>query len=120
MNSYKELKIWQRSFDVANLILPLTVDFPKEHKFGLAAQMNRAAISVPSNIAEGFNRKGTKEYIQFLSIALGSLAELETQILIAQKQSFIPPSNANFLLDECDEIGKMIRSMIKKLKSSSN
>lgn len=113
MKSYKELAVWQRSFTLANAIFKATETFPQQQRFGLAAQMQRAAVSVPSNIAEGFNRKSTKEYIQFLNIALGSLAELETQTLIAQTQNFIKGEK---LLSEMDEIGKMLRVLTQRLK----
>ena len=115
MNGYRDLSVWQRSFAVANQIMAICVDFPKEQRYILSTQIQRSAISVPSNIAEGYNRKSTKEYIQFLSIALGSLAEMETQLLIARQQSFVAAGAANELLAEMDEIGKMLRAMIKKL-----
>jgi four helix bundle protein len=119
MKNYKELMVWQRSFAVANQVLRLSLLYPSEHKFGLAAQICRAAVSVPSNIAEGHARKSTKEYARFLSIALGSLAELETQILISQTQNFIQQSDAESLLQETEEIGKMIQSIRSKILIST-
>ncbi len=102
--------------DVADKIYSLTEVFPKEQRYGLASQMQRCAVSVPSNIAEGYNRKSTKEYIYFLSIALGSLGELETQTMLAIRRKFIVESESPFLLKELDEIGKMLRVMIQKLE----
>ncbi len=115
VQSFKELLVWQRSFDLANLLMSLSASFPKEHRYGLTAQLLRCAVSVPSNIAEGYNRKSTKEYINFLSIAYGSLAELETQILIAIEQSFMNDMQSKELLDEIDQISRMLRSMMQKL-----
>ena len=116
VRDYKDLLIWQRSFAIANNIIPLTAMFPKEHRYGLASQINRCAVSVPSNIAEGYARHSTKEYIRFLRIALGSLAELETQCMITVEQSFISQDTAKIALKEIDEIAKMTHSIIRKLQ----
>src|SRR5574341_119035 len=83
VKSYRDLLVWQKAMLLAKEIYLLTSKFPAEEKFGLTAQMRRAAVSVPSNIAEGHARQGTKEYLQFLSHAGGSLAELDTQTLLA-------------------------------------
>lgn len=119
MKGYKELLVWQRSFALANQLYALTAHFPKSQQFGLVQQIQRAGVSVPSNIAEGANRQSIKEYRHFLSIALGSLGELETQIMIAQAQAFIRSEEAAPVLDELDQIGKMLRSLLKKLASST-
>ncbi|OBQ55403.1 four helix bundle protein [Tamlana sp. s12] len=86
--NHKDLDVWKKSVDLVELIYDLTAKFPKEEKFGLVSQMRRAAVSVPSNIAEGAARKGDKELVQFLMIVLGSLAELETQYLISVRLKF--------------------------------
>ena len=83
MNSYQDLEVWKKSIDFVEQIYRLVKQLPKEETYALSDQMRRAAVSIPSNIAEGANRKTTKEYIQFLYIALGSAAELETQLIIA-------------------------------------
>ena len=83
LKNYKELKVWQRGYRLCFEIYQLTGNFPQEEKYGLTSQIRRAAISVPSNIAEGYGRKTTKEYLQALYIAYGSLCELETQIMLA-------------------------------------
>lgn len=119
MKGYKELKVWQRSFALVNRLYVATNQFPKSQQFSLAQQIQRAAVSVPSNIAEGANRQSVKEYRHFLSIALGSLAEIETQVMIAQTQKFMPAEDADRMLDEIDQIGKMMRSLLKKLQSST-
>lgn len=115
MKGFRHLVVWQRGFAVANQVYAVTSQFPKSQQFSLVQQLQRAAVSVPSNIAEGANRQSTKEYRQFLSIALGSVGELETQMMIAQTQEFLPAEQADSLLKELDEIGRMLRSLIKKL-----
>jgi four helix bundle protein len=115
MKSYKELIVWQKSFDIAIDIYTLTKNFPKEELFGLTSQMRRDAVSISSNIAEGNTRGGTKEYIQFLRIANSSCAELENQLLISEKLGLIKSDDyirMNLLLVE---IMKMLSTIIKKL-----
>lgn len=87
--NHKELDVWKKSMDLVEFIYKLSNSFPDDEKFGLTSQIRRAAVSVPSNIAEGAGRKGDKEFIQFLHIALGSLSELDTQYLIAVRLGFI-------------------------------
>ena len=87
--NHKDLEVWKQSMDLVALIYKTTDLFPKSEQFGLSQQMRRAAVSIPSNIAEGAARKGNKEFIQFVSIALGSLAELETQLLISERLNYI-------------------------------
>ena len=86
--NHKDLEVWKKSMDLVELTYDLTSKFPSDERFGLVSQMRRAAVSIPSNIAEGAARKGDKELIQFLMIALGSLSELETQYLIAVRLKF--------------------------------
>lgn len=88
--SYKELIVWQKSIALAKEIYRLTAAFPKSEQYGLTLQMRRAAISIPSNIAEGYARKGRREYSQFISIAFGSGTELETQLYLAKELSLAP------------------------------
>tara|TARA_R110002012_G_scaffold99570_1_gene237624 strand:+ start:1530 stop:1880 length:351 start_codon:yes stop_codon:yes gene_type:complete len=90
---HKELDVWRKSIDLVELIYSLTSSFPKSERFGLTSQMRRAAISISSNIAEGSARKGDKELLQFLNIALGSLAELETQYIISIRLAFLVKNN---------------------------
>ena len=86
---HKDLEVWKKSMDLVESIYTLTQRFPEAEKFGLTSQMRRSAVSIPSNIAEGAARKGDKEFLHFLPIALGSLSELETQYLIATRLEFI-------------------------------
>ena len=89
MQTHKELEVWQMGMDLVENVYRITGAFPKEEMYGLAAQIRRSAISIPSNIAEGAARKGNAEFIQFLNISLGSLSELETQILIAKRLDYL-------------------------------
>ncbi|MEA2032271.1 MAG: four helix bundle protein [Euryarchaeota archaeon] len=93
MKNFKELKVWQKGIELVAMVYKITASFPGEEKYGLSAQMRRAAVSIPSNIAEGHLRKTAKDFRQFLSIARGSCAELETQIIIAHKLGFIHEDN---------------------------
>lgn len=109
--SYKELIAWQKSMELVNAVYTLTSQLPQKELFGLASQINRAAVSIPSNIAEGY-RRGDKEFAQFLAIASGSLAELETQLIIAQQNY---ASSCEEILQHCDEINRIIYALRKKL-----
>ena len=116
---YKDLLIWQRGMNLAKLVYKLTMRFPSEERYGLTSQMRRAAVSVPSNIAEGQARRGTNEFVQFLSIAEGSLAELETQLLLSVELNFTQQAEVEPLLREIDELQKMIVALKRKLSSYS-
>lgn len=113
---YRDLLIWQKSMLLVKSIYDVAVNFPQEEKYGLTSQMRRSAVSVPSNIAEGHNREHLKEYLRFLSIAQGSIAELETQIALATMLKYIDITTEDKLLKQADEIGKMIRGLQRKLK----
>lgn len=115
LNSHKDLIVWQKSIDLTVLIYELTEKFPREELYGLVAQMRRSAVSIASNIAEGRSRKTRKDFIQFLRISYGSAAELETQLIIAQKlekTKYLNYSKVNELLLE---VLKMLNAMISKL-----
>lgn len=109
--------VWQKAMDLTVLIYKITIKLPKEEIYSLTNQMRRSAVSIPSNIAEGQVRNSTKEYIQFLRIAQGSRAELETQILICQKIGYLSDVDIFDIINLTEEIGKMISSMIVKLKN---
>src|SRR3989338_2169364 len=114
LNSFKELIVWQKSIELVNEIYNITKKFPKTETYGLASQMQRAGVSIPSNIAEGYRRNHRAEFIQFLAIAISSAAELETQLIICKQQyTDIDYSKAEALLDE---IQRMLYVMISKLK----
>jgi four helix bundle protein len=113
MKAHHKLKVWQRSIDFVIEIYKLTEEFPKSELYGLTSQMRRAAVSIASNISEGAGRNSRKEFKQFLSISQGSVAELETQLIIAEKLGYC--SDINSLFSELDEISKMIIGLIKTL-----
>ena len=115
LKSYKDLLVWQKSLAMVKLIYELTRSFPQDERFGLVAQMRRAAVSVPSNIAEGQSRHTRGEFIQFISHAEGSLAELDTQLLIAIELGFCSPSQAEGLLSLVDELQRMLNGLRQKL-----
>jgi four helix bundle protein len=114
MSSYKELIVWQKSIQLVTDIYKLTKTFPKEEIYGLASQMQRAVVSIPSNIAEGNDRNSSKEFSQFLRIARGSLAELETQIIISEKLGYTDKGQITPILNSCYEIGRMINGLLTK------
>lgn len=117
IQSYKDLLVWQRAMELVREMYGLTAQFPKDEVYGLRSQMERAAVSIPSQIAEGYMRRHKKEYIQFLSISLGSAAELETQILVCKpldKFKYLNFSKAENLLQE---VLKMLYVMIQKMET---
>lgn len=114
MKTHKDLDIWKRGIEFVEEIYKTTDNFPKEEKFGLISQIRRAAISYPSNIAEGAARFSKKEFIQYLYISLGSLSEVETQIIIAIKLQYLKATN---LLEDIEVLRRMTLNFIKYLKS---
>jgi four helix bundle protein len=115
IKTYRDLQIWQKGIEIVTDIYGVTRNFPKEETYGLIAQMRRSAISIPSNVAEGFRRFHNKEYKQFLYISSGSCGELETQVTIARKLGYIDEEQEGTLLEKLDHIGRMMSSLIKKL-----
>ncbi|MCY4079490.1 MAG: four helix bundle protein [Caldilineaceae bacterium] len=115
IRSYRELKIWQRSMDLTVQTYELTRRFPSEEKYGLSSQMRRAAASVPANIAEGQARRSKKEFLQMLSIARGSLAELETFVTLSERLGLIRRETSNSLLEDCAEIDRMMNGLMRSL-----
>jgi four helix bundle protein len=115
MESYQELKVWQKAREVVVEIYRITKEFPRDEIYGLVSQMRRAAVSVPSNIAEGWGRTSTKDYIRFLKIARGSILELETQIIISCDLEYINEEIKDKLINGVGETGKMINGLIKSL-----
>lgn len=113
IEDYKDLIVWQRSMELAEEVYRLVKKLPKEELFALSDQIRRAVISIPSNIAEGYERNSTKEYIHFLSIAKGSKAELETQLLLCTKIHYLNNSDIEKSISLIQEIGKMINSLQK-------
>ena len=114
--TYKELVVWQKAMDLVDEIYRVTAKFPKEEIYGLSSQMRRAAISIPSNVAEGFKRGGNKELVRFFCFSSGSNAELETQILIAERQGYISEVESKNLQNQTEQISKILNALIKKHK----
>jgi four helix bundle protein len=116
--TYKELVVWQKSYKLSLLLYKASRQFPKDEVYALTSQMRRAAVSIPSNIAEGYCRQRKKEYLQFLQIAFGSGAELETQLLMAKDLGYISAKDFPSLNDLLLEVMKMLNSLIYKVKLS--
>ena len=117
VQSYRQLIAWQKSFELVKLIYSTTKSFPKEEIYGLTSQVKRAAVSVPSNIAEGQGRDSTKEFLHHLSIAYGSLMEVETQILIAESLEYLKSEETKLILEKTAETGRLINGLIRSLKN---
>ena len=117
IQSFRDLKVWQAGMQLATAIYTLTPGFPKFEAFGLSSQMQCAAVSIPSNIAEGHARDSTKEFLRFISIAMGSLAEIETQIILAHQLNYFAESELIKLLEKTGGIGRMLRGLQHSLKA---
>lgn len=116
IKDYKDLKIWQKGIEIVNDTYRLTGQFPKYELYGLSNQMRRSAVSIPSNIAEGYVRNHTKEYCQYLFITLGSCAELETQTIIAENLNFINHKDHEVIFDKINHLMRMLRIITKKIQ----
>ena len=116
MKNFKLLRIWQKGFEIAIDSFKLVSTFPKEEKFGLASQITRAGVSIPSNIAEGSSRTSERDYSRFLEISLGSTFEAKTQLLIAAAVNFGNTDMRDEILKDIDEEEKMLIGFMKKLK----
>ena len=117
LRSYRDLMVWQKAVELALLICRLSEGFPKREIYGLTSQVRRAGVSVPSNIAEGYGRGSRKEYVQFLSIAQGSLKEMETQTILAERLGYATLSQTERVLSESELVGKMLGSLIRSLRA---
>ena len=115
--NYRDLQIWQKSIDLCIEVYRLLKFLPKEETYALSDQMRRSVVSVPSNIAEGYARKTTKEYLKFLSIANGSRAELETQLILCSKIGYLKDTEIEEALHMSEEIGKMMSTIMSKLSN---
>ena len=116
INSYKDLIVWQKSMDLAESVYRISEKLPSKENYGLISQMRRAAVSIPSNIAEGYGRQSTGSYAQFLSIARGSLLELETQIELCIRLKYIHQIDSEKIINDIIEISKMLTTLISKIK----
>jgi len=113
VSTHKDLDVWKKAMDLAAQVYSLTARFPKEELYGLTSQIRRSAVSIPSNIAEGAARHSRKEFIQFLHIASGSVAELETQRLLAIRMGFIPGES---IISHVEEVRKLLLGLRRSLK----
>jgi four helix bundle protein len=117
--SYKDLNVWQKGIELAKVIYTLTAQFPGEEKFGLVSQTRRAAVSIPSNIAEGQARHTTGEFIQFISHAEGSVAELNTQLILATELHFCSKDDVQPASELAEDLRRMLNGLRRKLEKSS-
>jgi len=117
IQSYRDLRFWQSSMGLAKQCYFLTREFSREEIYGMTSQIRRAAASIPANIAEGYGRESTGDYVRFLRIAQGSLKELETHLILATDVDLTRSENTEPLLQTADEIGRMLRSLIRSLES---
>jgi four helix bundle protein len=113
--NYRDLIAWQKAMDLVEQVYRVTKRFPREELYGLTSQLRRAVVSVPSNIAEGQGRTSAKEFQQFLSIAHGSLREVETQLMIANRLAYLPAEALNLLLELAAEVGRLTQGLLKSL-----
>jgi four helix bundle protein len=120
VKDYRELIAWQKAMDLVMASYRTTAKFPKEEVYGLTSQMRRAAVSVPSNIAEGQARNTTREFLQFLAVAYGSLKELETQILIAERLAYIDAGASEALVESTTEVARLISGLVNSLKKRNS
>ena len=120
VESFKDLIAWQKAFGLAIRIHRSTEGFPREERYGIASELRRTSRSIPYNIAEGHQRHTTREFVRFLDIALGSQAELETQILFANRLGHFDPETGHALIGLCGEVGKIIRGLSASLLAGPN
>ena len=113
---YSELKVWQKSMDLVDDLYFVSEQFPQSERFGITSQLQRAGVSIPSNIAEGHGRKFTNAFLNHLSIAFGSLMEVETLVLIAERRKYVDTNKTASLLAQTDQIGKMLSGLRKSLR----
>ncbi len=119
VKNYKDLLVWQKAMNMVEHIYKISASFPADERFGLTSQIRKAAVSIPSNIAEGSSRKSTAEFIRFCNIAYGSLAETETQIMIAERLEFVGGEAVAAVLNSTDELAKMLSGLIRALAEKS-
>jgi len=117
IKSYRDLLVWQKSMDLVVACYEITKKFPSQEMYGLVSQIRRAAVSIPANIAEGHGRKHRGDFLHHLSIARGSLLELETHFLIAARLGYLQPPEVENILRLTDELGRMVSGLIQKLRS---
>jgi four helix bundle protein len=116
INSYRDLLVWKQAMDLVVAVYEATRDWPKSELCGLTAQAQRAAVSIAANIAEGYGRESRGAYVQFLKVAQGSVKELETHLLIAVRIGIAKATDTDGMLEQCESVGKLLRSLMRKLE----
>ncbi len=119
LKSYRDLDVWKLAIEVVDAVYALTASFPETERFGLVSQMQRAAVSVPANIAEGYGRSHRGDYLRFLSFARGSLCELETLLIIAHRRRYFSRDDAVPVWQTCQRVGKMLHRLAKTLRATA-
>ena len=119
MQSYRDLNAWQKSMQLVEDVYRITKEFPRDEIYGLTAQIRRAAVSIPSNIAEGKGRHSDREFSQFLRRARGSILELETQLLIGQRLKYLDESAAQQIMAQTAEVGRMLNGLLRAFREDS-
>jgi four helix bundle protein len=119
INSYRDLRVWQDATSLAESCYRLTAQFPRDELFGLTSQIRRAAASIPANVAEGHGRENTGSFVQSLRISQGSLKELETHLLLAERVGILAAPDLELVLGRCESLGKMLRALIRSLQDKS-
>jgi four helix bundle protein len=119
VKSFRDLQVWQKAMDLADAVYTATAEFPRGEMFGLTSQLHRSAVSIPSNIAEG-RAIGGGRFLHHVRIAIGSEAELQTQIELALRRSYISTERARVLLDDAAEVGQMLHGLLRGLKAAQS
>ena len=117
LKSYQDLEVWKKSIELAESVYQISTRFPPEERFGVTSQVRRTAVSVAANIAEGAERHGTGEFLQFLGIASGSLAELETILILVHRLQMVTSEQAARLLEQAAEVGRLLNGLKRSLRS---
>jgi four helix bundle protein len=120
IRSFTDLRVWSEAMDLVEHCYSLSSGFPRDEMYGLTSQLRRAAVSMPANIAEGYGRENTGSYVPFLRIAQGSLRELQTHLLLAQRLKFGIPEQISEALTRCETVGKMLSGLIRSLNKSTS
>lgn len=119
VDSYRDLRVWQEAMNLAEACYRLSSALPRDELFGMTSQIRRASTSIPANIAEGYGRNSAGSYAQFLRVAQGSLKELETHLLLAQRVELLTSKQVDPALSACDAVGRMLRSLIRSIEQGS-
>lgn len=117
LKSYQELEVWKKSIDLAEAVYRISAQFPPEEKYGLSSQVRRSVVSISANIAEGAERQGTREFLQFLGIASGSLAETETLLILGQRLGMATAEQVTPVMNQAGEVGRMLNGLKRSLRS---